>query len=160
MCRLFSLTRRSDIDHRFNHSVNHDNNHESRFLYDWYLHCCSSILTTAKTELYHLPLSITYYRKRINENNEAEFAFDCSRPDKNTVSHYEACSGCTDFVKSKRRTLKLVTNRKTNGGYIASTKELFEFLVKSNSKCVFTGMQGSWAPFPGNFFFFFLLIFS
>ncbi|KAI8641316.1 hypothetical protein BD408DRAFT_483520 [Parasitella parasitica] len=83
-----------------------------------------------------------------NQRNEAEFTFDSTLIDKNTVVHYSTCSGCVDFVKTKRRTLRLVTNKKAGGEYVASVDELFEFLVESGSTCGFTGMQGSWVPFP------------
>ncbi|CEP11086.1 hypothetical protein [Parasitella parasitica] len=145
--KLFSLAKRPEIRQRFNCSMNNLNNHEVRFLHDWYLHRCTS--ATITEELYHLPLSTHYYHRTThNQSDEAEFTFYSTLTDKHTVAHYSTCFGCAEFVKTKRRTLRLVTNKKAGGEYVASTEELFEFLVKSGSICGFTGMQGSWVPFP------------
>lgn len=112
------------------------------------MHKCTSAINGMS--IYHLPLSTNYYCLSLNETNDARFIFYKTFPGQNTVSHYLGCSGCADFVRTKRKTLKLATAEKIGeGAYVPSIEELFMFLIKANTTCALTGMKGSWAPFPG-----------
>ncbi|KAK4519583.1 uncharacterized protein ATC70_009819 [Mucor velutinosus] len=148
-CRkLFTLTEKKDIVERFDCAVNRNYKIEARFLQDWYLHQYNPE-KQQKDKLYHLPLSEHYYSRRVDENKRATFTYFCSRDDLHKIEQYVSCHGCREFVKTKQRTLRLVTDKKCGPGRaIAELEELFELLVNSKSTCSLTGMKGSWAPFP------------
>lgn len=153
---MLRFAKRHDLSQRFKQSKklqDYERQHEANFMQGLHKMQGGNDSVFSKVDLYHLPLSINYYRKL----NKGEFVHHVSFSNLNSVLHFNTCTGCRLFVSTRRKTLlystKLARRKRRKAGKrstiskVASAEDLFRIMVSSKSSCAFSGARGVWSPF-------------